>query len=66
LARRPLKTRRPPVVFMRLRKPWVRLRRITDGWKVRFMGFAFFGKSLLLELVAMVLVKAINRLGCCG
>jgi len=31
-----------------------------------FHGFAFFGKSLSLELVAMVLVKVISRPGFCG
>jgi len=30
-ARRALMTLRPPAVFMRTRKPWVRLRRVTDG-----------------------------------
>lgn len=32
LARRALITARPPRVFMRTRKPWVRLRRVTEGW----------------------------------
>jgi hypothetical protein len=31
-----------------------------------FHEFTFFGKSLLLELVAMVLVKVISRPGFCG
>jgi len=31
LARRALMTARPLRVFMRTRKPWVRLRRVTDG-----------------------------------
>lgn len=38
LARRALITARPPRVFMRTKKPWVRLRRVTEGWKVRFIG----------------------------
>ena len=42
--RREFKTPRPPRVFMRTKKPWVRLRRITDGWNVRFMVF-FLGKA---------------------
>ena len=37
LARRRLRTRRPPGVAMRARKPWRRLRRRLLGWKVRFM-----------------------------
>ena len=32
LARRALMTARPPRVFMRTRKPWVRARRILEGW----------------------------------
>lgn len=31
-ARRAANTARPPRVFERTRKPWVRLRRVTDGW----------------------------------
>src|SRR5690606_30638660 len=38
LARRARMTARPPRVFILTRKPWVRLRRVTDGWKVRFMS----------------------------
>src|SRR5690606_32977233 len=38
LARRALMTARPPRVFMRTRKPWVRARRVLEGWYVRFMG----------------------------
>src|SRR5690606_19310031 len=38
LARRALMTARPPRVFIRTKKPWVRLRRVTEGWKVRFIG----------------------------
>lgn len=38
LARRLLMTLRPPRLFMRTRKPWVRARRIFDGWKVRFIA----------------------------
>jgi hypothetical protein len=30
-------TARPPFVFMRTRKPWVRFLLVTDGWYVRFM-----------------------------
>ena len=37
LARRERRTARPARVFMRTRKPCVRLRRVVDGWKVRFM-----------------------------
>lgn len=36
-ARRRLSTRRPALVAMRARKPWVRARLILLGWKVRFM-----------------------------
>ena len=32
LARRALMTARPPRVFMRTRKPWVRARRVLEGW----------------------------------
>ena len=39
LARRRFSTVRPPSVFMRARKPWVRARRILDGWYVRFISF---------------------------
>lgn len=38
LARRAFRTRRPPRVAMRARKPWVRLRWMMLGWKVRFMA----------------------------
>ena len=31
-------TARPPRVFMRTRKPWVRLRLTTDGWNVRLVA----------------------------
>ena len=37
LARRAESTLRPPAVFIRARKPCVRLRLTTEGWKVRFM-----------------------------
>lgn len=37
LARRALSTLRPPLVAMRARKPWVRLRRRLLGWYVLFM-----------------------------
>jgi len=36
-ARRALSTLRPPLVAMRARKPWVRLRRRLLGWNVLFM-----------------------------
>jgi hypothetical protein len=38
LARRALITARPPRDFIRTRKPWVRLRRVLDGWYVRFIS----------------------------
>ena len=31
-ARRARRTLRPPILFMRARNPWVRLRRTTEGW----------------------------------
>ena len=37
LARRALRTARPPLVFIRSRNPWVRRRLIRLGWNVRFM-----------------------------
>ena len=37
LRRRAVSTARPPVVFIRARKPWVRFRLILLGWYVRFM-----------------------------
>ena len=37
LARRADSTLRPPTLFIRERKPWVRLRLMTEGWNVRFM-----------------------------
>src|SRR5690348_7795987 len=37
-ARRLLMTFRPPNVFMRARKPWVRARRTFEGWYVRFIA----------------------------
>jgi hypothetical protein len=30
-------TARPPRVFMRTKKPWVRARRVLEGWYVRFI-----------------------------
>ena len=36
-ARRARSTPRPPRVRLRTRKPCVRLRRVTDGWYVRFI-----------------------------
>jgi len=38
LARRALNTLRPPGVLIRARKPWLRLRLITLGWNVLFIG----------------------------
>jgi hypothetical protein len=32
-------TARPPRVFMRVRKPWVRARLTLEGWYVRFMVY---------------------------
>lgn len=32
LARRALITARPPRVFIRTKKPWVRARRVLEGW----------------------------------
>jgi hypothetical protein len=40
LARRRLRTARPPAVFMRERNPWTRRRRTRLGWYVRFIGRA--------------------------
>ena len=40
-ARRRLMTARPFLVFMRERKPWVRLRRRLWGWKVRLAAMSF-------------------------
>ncbi len=40
LARRALMILRPALVLMRARKPWVRLRRMVLGWKVRFIAFS--------------------------
>ena len=37
LARRAAITARPPRVFMRVKKPWVRARFTLEGWYVRFM-----------------------------
>ena len=37
-ARRLFRTLRPPFVAILARNPWVRLRLITLGWNVRFMG----------------------------
>jgi hypothetical protein len=37
-ARRALMTLRPPLVAMRARNPWVRLRRRLLGWNVLFMA----------------------------
>lgn len=48
-ARRRLITFRPPLVFIRLRKPWVRRRDVFEGWNVRFMmllQIAVYGPTL--------------------
>ena len=37
LARRARMTARPPRVFMRTKKPWVRFLLVTEGWYVRFI-----------------------------
>ena len=37
LARLALMMARPPRVFIRTKKPWVRARRVFEGWYVRFM-----------------------------
>ena len=42
LARRRLITWRPWCVFIRFRKPWVRFRRMLDGWYVRLLTSASF------------------------
>jgi hypothetical protein len=59
LARRARMTERPPRVFMRTRKPWVRLRRVTEGWNVRFIGFASqaIGQKPSITAVPSGLVK---------
>jgi len=44
-ARRRFNTRRPALVAMRARKPWVRARLILLGWNVRFMTFYLGHKS---------------------
>lgn len=51
LARRAAITARPPLVFMRTRKPWVRFLLVTDGWYVRFMviPYVFVLKSARLQ-----------------
>jgi hypothetical protein len=46
LARRAESTLRPPTVFIRARKPCVRLRLTTEGWYVRFMIEASLEKAL--------------------
>lgn len=43
--RRALRTLRPPLVVMRARKPWVRLRLTVLGWYVRFMFLVPFGSA---------------------
>jgi len=37
-ARRARITARPPRLRIRTRNPWVRLRRTTEGWNVRFIA----------------------------
>jgi len=46
LARRRLRTRRPFLVAMRARNPWVRLRFTLLGWYVRFMAVALLKVTL--------------------
>jgi hypothetical protein len=46
LARRAESTLRPPTLFIRARKPCVRLRLTTEGWYVRFMMAALNEKAL--------------------
>ena len=46
LARRRFNTSRPPWVAIRVRNPWVRLRRRTFGWNVRFMAKILVGSSV--------------------
>jgi hypothetical protein len=43
--RRLLRTRRPPLVLIRTRKPWVLLRFRLFGWKVRFIAVAPAGDA---------------------
>ena len=50
LARRRASTRRPPLVAIRARKPWVRLRRRVCGWKVRFMTLISVADAEFTEL----------------
>jgi hypothetical protein len=39
-------TARPPRVFMRTKKPWVRARRVFEGWYVRFIRLSLrLGKT---------------------
>ena len=45
LARRALRTPRPPWVFIRARKPWARLRRRRWGWNVYFTQNLLSGGS---------------------
>src|SRR3990167_7808460 len=58
LARRAASIRRPPTVFMRARNPWLRLRLITLGWYVRFIGSAL----LLVSAATVLLQRAANLL----
>ena len=46
LARRAFNTLRPPGVAMRARKPWLRLRLITLGWKVLFIGMPWSCRAM--------------------
>ena len=45
LARLALMMARPPRVFIRTKKPWVRARRVFEGWYVRFMVCLSSSKS---------------------
>jgi hypothetical protein len=49
LARRRLRTRRPALVAMRARNPWVRARLILLGWNVRFIACYLGHKPVKIE-----------------
>ena len=48
-ARRRLITRRPALVAMRARNPWVRARLILLGWNVRFIAWYLGHKPVKIE-----------------
>ena len=59
LARRAFRTARPPRDFMRTRKPCVRLRFTTEGWKVRLVAMAVVpGEATRNRRVAKEVVAA--------